>query len=116
MRNAFAEVLKQLCKAQVLNMVKAGCVHFEGKLVQLVFVNHMHDEALMRYRSLDKAETQTGVVAPAKTFSRGRYSKIQNNAISVSLLCSASIAFVKQQAYKKRQQITTLIPDGLHDL
>ncbi|MBD2427265.1 PAS domain-containing protein [Phormidium sp. FACHB-1136] len=38
------------------------------------------------------------------------------NAISVSLLCSASIAFVKQQAYKKRQQITTLIPDGLPDL
>ncbi|MBD2429170.1 PAS domain-containing protein [Phormidium sp. FACHB-1136] len=38
------------------------------------------------------------------------------NAISVSLLCSASVTFVKQQAYKKRQQITTLIPDGLPDL
>ena len=35
------------------------------------------------------------------------------NAIDVSLLCTASIAFVKQQAHKKQQQITTLIPDGL---
>jgi PAS domain S-box-containing protein len=37
-------------------------------------------------------------------------------AIGVGPLCSTSIAFVKQQAHKKRQQITTLIPNGLPDL
>ncbi len=38
------------------------------------------------------------------------------DAIGVGLLCCASVTFVKQQAHKKRQQITTLIPDGLPDL
>ena len=38
------------------------------------------------------------------------------SAINVGLLCKASIAFVKQQSHKKRQQIITLIPDGLPDL
>ncbi|MEB3289523.1 MAG: PAS domain-containing protein [Leptolyngbya sp.] len=38
------------------------------------------------------------------------------STIGVSLLCSASVTFVKQQAHKKRQQITTLIPDGLPKL
>ncbi|QQE67410.1 multi-sensor hybrid histidine kinase (plasmid) [Leptolyngbya sp. BL0902] len=38
------------------------------------------------------------------------------SAIKVSQLCRASITFVKQQAHKKRQQINTLIPEGLPDL
>lgn len=38
------------------------------------------------------------------------------SVISVGLLGRASVAFVKQQARKKHQQIKTLIPDGLPDL
>ncbi|WP_198805886.1 PAS domain-containing protein [Leptolyngbya sp. BL0902] len=38
------------------------------------------------------------------------------SAIGVRPLCTTSIAFVKQQAHKKRQQIKTLIPDSLPDL
>ena len=38
------------------------------------------------------------------------------SAINVSLLCSASVTFVKQQAHKKRQRIETHIPEGLPDL
>ena len=38
------------------------------------------------------------------------------SAINVSLLCSASVTFVKQQAHKKRQRLETHIPGGLPDL
>ena len=42
-----------------------------------VFVCHVHDEASMRYRSYNFQE-DAGV-----TFNRGRYSKVQNNAVTV---------------------------------
>ncbi len=45
---------------------------------------HVHDEASMRFRSYDKVEVEAfGVCDNKPVFSRGRYSKVQNNAISV---------------------------------
>ena len=67
-RDAFVEMLKYVSA----NQVKAAVV---AEHPQPIFVTHIHDEASMRFRSLDQDANNN----------RGLYSKIQNNAVTVSI-------------------------------
>ena len=67
-RDAFVEMLKYVSA----NHVKAAVV---AEHPQPIFVTHIHDEASMRFRSFDKDANND----------RGLYSKIQNNAVTVSI-------------------------------
>ena len=58
-----------------------------------VIVVHYHDEACMRFRSYDRVGVEVMGDAPgAAVFSRGRYSKVQNNAMLFKVLpCSTDM-------------------------
>ena len=74
-RGAFVELIKDC----VLRSVQAQIASVASDIGQpaIVYVCHVHDEASMRYRSYNSnAEFGT-------TFNRGRYSKVQNNAVTV---------------------------------
>ena len=70
-RDAFVEMLKE----RSAELLEAAVVASPG---QPIFVTHIHDEASMRFRSFD-------VVDGAQTSNRAMYSKVQNNAVTVSV-------------------------------
>jgi hypothetical protein len=83
-RDAFAESLKCFVKQKVAAEVAVGVIENRGKANHTFYALHVHDEALMRFRSYDKVDVEAfGGCANGPVFSRGRYSKVQNNAISV---------------------------------
>ena len=87
-KDAFVEVLKDLCRQQVHAQVAASPRTPSGHIRAPVVVTHVHDEASMRYKSYARVFTEPDV--GGSVFSRGRYSKIQNNAISVRTSSSAA--------------------------
>lgn len=90
-RDAMAEVLKLMNRSQVSSLAASTPTdggHAAAKLV--VYVPHIHDEALMRLRSYVVAPTvgvagQMQTAAAANPLSRSRTSKIQNNVVHVSI-------------------------------
>ena len=79
LRDAFAETLKQMASRSVSSLVATA----PGQC-PVVFVTQTHDEASMRFRSYDRVVVEAfGGEGQSKAFNRGRYSKVQNNVISV---------------------------------
>ena len=99
-RDAFVETLKLCCKRQVQAMVEAGSVSAQGVIEQPLFIHHLHDEALMRYRSYDRVE----LGGSSSSLHRGRYSKVQNNAVTISMGASTQAAewFVELQPLSRK--------------
>jgi hypothetical protein len=82
-RDAFAEMLKMLVRQKVAAQVAVGVS--DSKDTPPVYVLHIHDEASMRFRSYDRVEVESfGGRCGGPVFSRGRYSKVQNNAITIT--------------------------------
>ena len=86
-RDAFAELLKRFARQQVEATVASASLSVTGAIRDTVFIGHIHDEASMRFRSFEKVclEEFGPEENQQQVFSRGRYSKIQNNAITMSL-------------------------------
>jgi hypothetical protein len=83
-RDAFAEMLKTLVRQKVSAQVAAGDSDSRTKDIPPVYVLHIHDEASMRFQSYDRVEVEAfGGPCGGPVFSTGRYSKIQNNAITI---------------------------------
>ena len=88
-RDAFVTVLKEF---GTLALEKA-CAGQE--VSGPVFIKHIHDEALMRLRSLSSVDVPN-ITLPAQAavggagFSRSRCSKIQNNITSIAIGCQVA--------------------------
>lgn len=82
-RFAFADLIKDAFREKV--KAEVGTLVADG-VMGPVFVLHVHDEATMRFRSY--SEDDLGASAPGG--SRARFSKIQNNALTVQVGCDAS--------------------------
>ena len=64
----------------------------QGHIPESVYIHHIHDEAIMRFRSYDRVQVEAfGEVQEKSIFSRGRYSKVQNNAVSVAVGASTPV-------------------------
>ena len=82
LRDAFVECLKNLCRKTLVDLVAVSPLKTPS-----VVVVHYHDEACMRFRSYDRVGVEHMGDAPNdKVFSRGRYSKVQNNAVFVKVV------------------------------
>jgi hypothetical protein len=91
-RDAFAESLKGFVRRKVAAQVAAGVIESRGNVSPTFFALHVHDEALMRFRSYDNVDVEAfGGCDNGCVFSRGRYSKVQNNAISIFTSAGAEL-------------------------
>jgi hypothetical protein len=81
-RDAFVETLKNMCSDHVQSLVSLARVA-PRRNSSVVFATHVHDEASMRFRSYDRVIEEAFGNSCGTTFSRGRYSKVQNDFISV---------------------------------
>jgi hypothetical protein len=81
-RDAFAEMLKACNRQRIAAEVADAALAGHGKAI--VYALHIHDEAKMRFRSYDRVKDAAfGEYSDKPVFSRGRYSKVQNNAVCV---------------------------------
>ena len=84
-RDAFAEMIKACYKRKVEAVVAASALRADGVVDRPVVVTHLHDEASMRFRSYDNVFLHDFGDHPDEVvFSRGRYSKVQNNVLTVA--------------------------------
>lgn len=83
-RDSFAEILKHLAQTAVERTLACAPVGPSGVSACPLFIVHIHDEATMRFRSYDRVAVEAfGSDGTGVAFSRGRYSKVQNNAMSI---------------------------------
>ena len=90
-RDSFAEMLKNLTKERLSSALGVAPLGGGGASVVPVYVAHVHDEASMRFRSYDRVAVKAfGDDGLGRVFSRGRYSKVQNNSLHVTLGSSSN--------------------------
>ena len=83
-RDAFVETLKDMCASNIRRLVSLSAPG-EISHVTPVFAQHIHDEASMRFRSYDIISDDSFGPATTPVFNRGRFSKVQNNVLRLSV-------------------------------
>lgn len=85
-RDSFAEILKDLTKERLSSAIGSAPLDGRGAVACAVYVAHIHDEAIMRFRSYDRVAVEAfGSDGQGPVFSRGRYSKVQNTSLHITL-------------------------------
>ena len=82
-RDAFCEIIKKAISLKVSALIAATPLVGKQHRVSSVVVLHLHDEASMRFRSIDRVDVEAFGTEKPSTFSRGRYSKVQNDVVRI---------------------------------
>jgi len=82
-RDAFCEIIKKAIVSKASALIAATPPLDKLYRVSSVVVLHLHDEASMRFRSIDRVNIEAFGTEKPSTFSRGRYSKVQNNVVRI---------------------------------
>lgn len=105
-RDAFAQLLKKFGQEQLIAAVSGAPLTQDGDVSPSIFINHVHDEASMRFRSYDRVDEEAaglGVV-----LNRGRYSKVQNNAVTIKVGSGVAMDWMTELQPLSRKDGATL--------